>query len=172
MTQAPIPPASRPLLPRDYGVPQSSEGLLHWSFVSEHMQSALNYWIATVDSNNRPHATPVWGMWLDETFYFDGSPETRRGRNLAGNSNVTVHLESGSEVVILQGTVEQLRGVDHRPLTLRLAPAYEVKYASQNYHPDPKQWDAGGLYVVRPRLVLAWTKFPDTMTRWVFEGEA
>ncbi len=168
MTQPPSPPAGRPDLPRDYGIPQSAEGLLPWSFVSEHMAKALHYWIATVGPHSHPHATPVWGMWLDDTFYFDGSPETRRGRNMAANPNVAVHLESASEVVILHGWVEQLRGVDHRPLTLRLAPLYAEKYAAQNYHPDPKQWDGGGLYVLHPRSVLAWSKFPDTVTRWVF----
>ena len=46
---------------------------------------------------------PAWGAWVDGALYFDGSPETRRGRNLAQNSSIVVHLESGDEVVILEG---------------------------------------------------------------------
>lgn len=132
------------------------------------MQAALNYWIATVDLQNWPHVTPVWGVWVDETFYFDGSPATRRGRNLAANPNLVVHLENGTQVVILQGQARMLRGSDNRPLAEKLAQTYTAKYAGLGYSPSPDTWDQGGLYVVQPRVVLAWTKFPQDATRWTF----
>jgi hypothetical protein len=162
------PVADRPNLPADYGVPQNTEGILPWSYVVERMETAKNYWVATVDSHSHPHVTPLWGLWLDETLYFDGSPETRRGRNIDGNPAVTVHLEDGDEAVILQGEAEQIIGPDD-DLAERLAEAYRAKYADLGYSPEPDTWDSGGLYVLHLHKVLAWTKFPDTMTRWRFK---
>lgn len=161
------PKSSRPYVP-GYGIPKSKKGMLKWGHVSERMGNARNYWIGTTDSEGRPHATPVWGAWLDETLYFDGSPQTRRGRNLAANPAIVVHLESGSEVVILQGEAHQIRATD-REFAIRLAAAYAAKYVDFGYAPSPDTWNNGGLYRVRPRVVFAWTKFPKDATRWSFE---
>jgi hypothetical protein len=164
--QSPEPKASRPHIP-DYGIPTDAEGLLPWSHVTERMQVSINYWISTADPNGQPHATPVWGVWLEDTLYFDGSPKTRRGRDLAANPKISVHLEDGSETVILEGQAHELR---QAPLDLRekLAAAYSVKYAERGYAPGPETWQAGGLYQFKPHLAFAWTKFPQDTTRWHF----
>jgi hypothetical protein len=164
------PTPGRPHLPRDYGVPTSGEGLLPWSHATERLERAVNYWVGTTRPDGRPHATPIWGVWLDGTLYFDGSPETRRGRNLAANPSVVVHLESGSDVVILEGAAHQIAGPD-RLLALRLAEAYSAKYAALGYAPGPDTWNAGGLYAVRPHTAFAWTSFPQDMTRWRFSAD-
>lgn len=161
------PNASRPYIP-GYGIPKSKKGMLPWSHVVARMQSALNYWIGTTDPQGRPHATPIWGVWLDETFFFDGSPQTRRGRNLAANPGIVVHLEDGSNVVILQGEAHQLFGA---PLELRqkLSEAYSAKYKALGYAPPPETWAEGGLYRVTLQRAFAWTHFPKDTTRWKFE---
>lgn len=161
------PRASRPHIP-DYGIPQSDEGLLPWSHVEERVAESLNYWIGTVDEHGRPHATPVWGVWLEGALYFDGSPQTRRGRNLAANPAVVVHLEDGTRPVILQGEAEEIHAA---PLELRrkLAAAYAAKYRVHGYAPGPETWESGGLYLVRVRKAFAWTEFPRDATRWNFE---
>src|SRR5262245_16381655 len=102
------PAASRPHMP-GYGVAKDKTGLLPWSHVTERMDEAQNYWICTVSLDGRPHATPVWGLWVDDRLYFGGSPQTRRNRNLAENPAVCVHLESGSDVIILHGDAYLLR---------------------------------------------------------------
>ncbi len=86
------PIADRPRMPEGYGVPENDEGLISWEHVEERLREAPNYWVATVDARNRPHATPVWGAYLDGLVFLDGSTETRRGQNMAGNPHVTVHL--------------------------------------------------------------------------------
>src|SRR5215468_9236087 len=105
------PKASRPHMP-GYGVPKDKKGLLPWSHVTERMAEAQNYWVCTVSSDEQPHATPVWGLWVDDRLYFGGSPNTRRNRNLAGNPAVCIHLESASDVIILHGDAQQLRSPD------------------------------------------------------------
>ncbi|MDQ6675132.1 MAG: pyridoxamine 5'-phosphate oxidase family protein [Chloroflexota bacterium] len=97
------PVRSRPVLPKGYGVPEAEEGMQTWSWAVERLESALNYWFSTTRPDGRPHAMPAWAVWVDHALYFDGSPETRRSRNLAVNPAIAVHLESGDQVVILEG---------------------------------------------------------------------
>ena len=162
------PPRSRPLLPTDYGVPDVEEGMVSWSWAVERLEQARNYWFSTTRPDGRPHAMPAWAVWLDGALYFDGSPETRRGRNLAVNPAITVHLESGDQVVILEGQALEA-GRPDPAFAQRLAAAYEAKYgASDDYHPSAATWDNGGLWVMRPRVAFGWTEFPKALTRWRF----
>ncbi len=159
------PTASRPHIP-GYGIPKSKTGLLPWSHVSERMAQAMHYWVCTVSPGGRPHATPVDGLWLEDQLYFGGSSQTRRNRNLAANPAMCVHLDSGSDVVILHGDAHELRAPD-RSLTIRLAEASANKYG---YAPKPEDFAAGGTYVFRPRVVFAWKQFPKDATRWHFQN--
>lgn len=154
------PVVSRPRTPEGYGVPETTAGTLPWAHVSARMTEARNYWIATTQPDGRPHIVPVWGAWLDDTFYFDAPPGTRRQRNLAANTAITVHLESGDNVVILEGIAVPLADPDPVHFT-RIADAYEAKYP---YRPQ----DAEGMYALRLRTVFAWTAFPKDATRWQF----
>jgi general stress protein 26 len=56
----------------------------------------------------RPHATPVSGVWIEGGFYFGTGTGSRKARNLAKNQHLVVHLESGDEVVILEGVAEEV----------------------------------------------------------------
>ncbi len=159
--------ASRPHIP-GYGIPESDEGLLPWSHVEKRMTESLNYWIGTVDKHGRPHATPVWGVWVEGALYFDGSPQTRRGRNLAANPAVVIHLEDGTRPVILQGEALEIKAAPPE-LRQKLAAAYSDKYRDQGYEPGPETWASGGLYTVRVSQAFAWNEFPHDATRWNIE---
>jgi nitroimidazol reductase NimA-like FMN-containing flavoprotein (pyridoxamine 5'-phosphate oxidase superfamily) len=162
------PKRDRPKLPEGYGVPKDDEGLLPWRWVEERLEAASNYWFGTTRPDGRPHAMPAWAVWLDGALYFEGSPETRRARNVTANPALTVHLESGNEVVIVEGEAHAASPPD-RALAERLAAAFGAKYgASHDYRPAPDQWDRGGLWAMRPRVVFAWSMFPKDMTRWRF----
>jgi hypothetical protein len=155
------PRADRLRLPAEYGVPKGKKALLPWSYVSERMTSALHYWVCTVSPDGQPHATPVDGLWLDNRLYFGGSPQTRRNRNLTTNPAVCVHLESGDDVLILQGQA-RLRRLD-RAVALRLAEASQHKYG---YASKPEDYEAGGVHEFCPRVVFAWTPPLKNATRW------
>ncbi len=156
------PAPSRPHMPADYGVPATTDGLLPWSYVVERLTAARNYWIGTARPDGRPHAVPTWGVWVDDTLFFGGSPETRWARNLAANPGVSVHLESADEVVILEGSVIKLTETNADPALLtRLDDAYEAKYNMRHGTP---------FWRLRPTLVLAWRDFFKTATRWTFDG--
>jgi nitroimidazol reductase NimA-like FMN-containing flavoprotein (pyridoxamine 5'-phosphate oxidase superfamily) len=163
-----IPTLDRPQMPQGYGVPDNDEGLLPWEHAREQLARALTYWIGSTRPDGRPHAMPIWGAVVDDTVYFEGSPETRRGRNLAANPAVVVHIENGPEVVILEGTAEMVTALDPA-LSARLVDAFAAKYeASFGYRPDPAQWEGGGLYAVRAQVGFAWNTFPATTTRYRF----
>lgn len=164
------PRPSRPQMPRDYGVPEDAASMVPWTWAAERLERARNYWFSTTRPDGRPHAMPAWAVWLDGALYFEGSPQTRRARNLAQNPALAVHLESGDEVVILEGEAHPA-GKPHRPLAERLAAAFTAKYAeTHDYRPEPTQWDEGGLWVMRPRVAFGWSTFPGTVTRWHFQA--
>jgi nitroimidazol reductase NimA-like FMN-containing flavoprotein (pyridoxamine 5'-phosphate oxidase superfamily) len=144
--------------------------MLPWSHTRQRLESTFNYWLITARPDGHPSASPVWGVWLGDAFYFEGGPQTRRGRNITANPQVVVHLESGDDVVIVEGTAQEV--VPPEPaLALRVAGAFTDKYLlSHNYKPDPAEWDQGGFYVVRPHTVIAWTQFPKDATRWQFRS--
>jgi hypothetical protein len=159
-TESKSPEASRPFV-KGYGIPKSVEGVLPWSYVGERMTAARNYWVATVHPEGRPQARPVWGVWVDETLYFGGGPDTRWSRNLAANPEVSVHLEDGNEAVILEGTVDRITDPDD-PIVARLDEAYGAKYDMPHGVP---------VWVLRPRVVFAWASFPKDATRWVLSAD-
>ena len=144
-------------MPEGYGVPETDEGLLDWSWAVTRLESALNYWFATTRSDGRPHAMPAWAVWLDGALYFEGSPMTRRARNLAANPAVVVHLESGDEVVILHARAEPVPA----EMGDAVLEAYEAKYGIRMELGD-------GWFLVRPHRALAWREadYPQSATRF------
>ena len=162
-TQEPGPVGSRPIMPADYGIPKDRKGMLPWSHVTGRMTSAKCYWIATVSPAGHPYATPVDGIWLDGRLYFGGSPKSRRNRNLSTNPATCVHLESGTDVVIMRGETLEMRSPG-LSLATRLAEASKVKYG---YGWKPEDYEkTPGICVFRPSTILAWKKFPKDATRW------
>jgi hypothetical protein len=155
------PTATRPRFAPGYGVPDSPEGMLAWSWAEKRLGAARNYWIGTSGTDGKPHAAPVWGLWIDDTVLFSTSPRSRKGENLARDPRVVVHLESGDEVVIVEGEAERVA------LDERGADAYEAKY---DHRPDPN-WPDGLWFAVRPRVVYAWVErdYPRTATRFAFD---
>ena len=162
MSPGPEPGAVR--APDSYGLREGATApgeRLPWDEVERWLTASRNYWICTVRPDGRPHAMPVWGIWLDRALAFSTHPSSRKGRNLAANPERVAHVESGDEVAILEGRAEAL---EPGGLLERFVEAYEGKYG---FRIEPSQ-RALGLFVVRPRVVFAWREadFVDSATRW------
>jgi len=169
----PAPHADRPTFPQGYGLPSTSEGLLAWPAVEERLISARAYWLATVRPDGRPHVVPRWGVWVEGRFWYDGDPTTRHAQNLVANPACALHLESGTEVVVVEGTSTPARA-PVATLGARLAEAFG-KYHDLGYRPEAGAWDGpdgGGLRVLVPRRALAWFSFPGDATRFRFDDDA
>jgi nitroimidazol reductase NimA-like FMN-containing flavoprotein (pyridoxamine 5'-phosphate oxidase superfamily) len=159
------PKISRPKFPKGYA--DNPVSYVDWEWVTEQLTNSENYWLSSVRPDGRPHVVPRWGAFIDNKFYYDGSPETRHARNINENPNVTLHLESGNKAVIMEGTSKPA-GKPEPEFATRLAETMTSKYASQGYSPEPVQWDEGGLYVFTPRQCLAWTSFYENPTKFEF----
>jgi nitroimidazol reductase NimA-like FMN-containing flavoprotein (pyridoxamine 5'-phosphate oxidase superfamily) len=167
------PPRGEPRATRphaaNYQIPTSDEGLLSWDHVERRLRDARTYWLATTCPDGRPHVAPVWGAWVDGAFYFDGISTSRWARNLAANPAAALHLESGEDVAIIEGTAEDLPTTDAETAA-RIAAAYIAKY---NLSPGDRlipQAATSGIFRLHPRVALGWTDFPADATRWGFEG--
>jgi hypothetical protein len=106
----------------------------------------------------------VWGFWIDGSLYFGTARATRKARNLAHNPAISIHLESGDDVVILEGTAVEVDLTD-KPILKKLDAASRAKYKMPLMVIPESVF-----YCVRPRFVLAWTEsdFPNNATRWQF----
>lgn len=160
------PKVSRPHFPKGYV--DKPVSYVEWSWVAAQLTDSQNYWLCSVRPDGRPHVVPRWAVYVDGRIYYDGSPETRHAQNIDSNSNVSVHLESGDQVIILDGSSGPA-GKPTPELDAKLVKAYRKKYAPYGYSPKPHQWDQGGLYVFTPRQCIAWTKFNEDPTRFTFQ---
>ena len=120
------PKASRPVMPTGYGVPQAMKGSLPWDWAPERLTNSHNYLITTVRPDGRPHTMVVWGIWLDNAYYFSTGVTTLKARNLTGNPNCVVCNENVAEAVIVEGSARQL-AVDEIPKAA--FDLYKEKYA-------------------------------------------
>lgn len=110
----------------------------------------------------------MWGIWLDDVFYFDTGSQI--GSNLVERPDVTVHLESGDRVVIVEGTAERVADAATQQ---RFLGSYNPKYNSALTEPP------GAVFAVQPRVAFGWLSDPtgldggaifgSTGTRWDFE---
>ncbi len=165
MQKSPANPAERPDMPDGYGISGSTEGLLSWEWVRQQMTKSRNYWISSTRPDGRPHAMPVWGVWLDDKLYFGTARNSRKALNLAANLAVSCHTESGDEAVIVEGVVEE---VTDREIFDRMTAAIAKKYPGmpEKADPDPENIT----YAVRAHTVFAFREqdFPQSATRWRF----
>ena len=102
------PTAAPPVL---YGAPAPPAELLPWFWAEQRLVAARTYWIATTRPDGRPHCRPVWGVWLTDGFWF--STGSLAKHNLVANpqiTQITLHLESGDQVVIVEGVAAAVTG--------------------------------------------------------------
>jgi general stress protein 26 len=88
-----------------YGVPADPADVLPWAWAQERLVRNRNYWVVTASAAARPHALPVWGVWLPETdrFWFSCSPTSRKFRNIAENPQCAVTIDDTVECVSVEG---------------------------------------------------------------------
>ncbi|MGA9567799.1 MAG: pyridoxamine 5'-phosphate oxidase family protein [Candidatus Korobacteraceae bacterium] len=161
-TKTKAPKASRPVLPKVYGVPKALKGSVSWDWAQERLTSSHNYLITTVRPDGRPHTMVIWGIWLENAYYFSTGADTRKAKNLAANPHCVICNEKVEEAVIVEG--------DAHPIEVADVPkaAFEQYFKKYGWKLDPKM---GPIFKVTPRKVLAMPEklFPKGATRWLFE---
>lgn len=89
----------------DYGVPADPAGALPWSWAQQRLIENKNYWVVTASASARPHAMPVWGVWLPDTerFWFSCSPNARKARNIGENPQCSMTVDDTVECISVEG---------------------------------------------------------------------
>ena len=118
--------------------------VLEWAWAEERLVAAPLYWVVAA-SNGWPHPRPVWGVWHRSLLHLSvGSPVLIR--SLDADGRVSVHLESATDVVVVEG-----RAVPSEDEASAIA-SYDAKY---EYTYDVARY--GPLVGVAPIRVLAWS---------------
>jgi len=155
------PRADRPFAP-GYGIvgAEDGKGLLPWDWVAGKMNRCRTFWLATIHPvPMRPHVMPVWGVWLDDAFFFSTGRKSRKGQNLAINPACTIANDDGQEAVIVEGVASP---IDNAATLERVAAAYKKKYKM-----DPRGMGEP-IFWVKPGRVFGFVEkhFPQSATRW------
>ena len=155
------PKADRPFAP-GYGIvgAEDGRGLFPWAWVTKKMNTCRTFWLATIHaSHGRPHVMPVWGVWLDDAFFFSTGRKSRKGQNLAANPACTIANDDSEEAVIIEGMATQAEDV---AALERIATAYKKKYKM-----DPRSMGEP-IFRVKPSRVFGFVErtFPQSATRW------
>jgi len=137
-----------------------------WEWVDEQLGAAGLYWVIARTAGH-PHPRPVWGVWHEERLHLSvGSPVLVRA--LRQDPVITVHLDSGTDVVIVEGLAAT------EVTSPAVIEAYRRKY-DWDYEVDRY----GDLTAVRPTTVLAWRAAGpagrdsfQTTGRWVYDASS
>jgi len=160
------PKATRPYMPGYGEYATKGKGPMPWSWAAERLTKAHTYFIATVSPDRRPHVMAVWGIWMDNAFFFCAGPRSRKVRNLAANPRCVVHIEPGEEPVIMEGTAEEVKDPERRA---RFIETYDLKYDWHNWDLENSQ----AIYMVHPTTAFGILENTnddtESLTRWTFE---
>jgi PPOX class probable F420-dependent enzyme len=144
-----------------YGISESLEGALPWSWAEERLRDTHNYWVSTVRPDGRPHAMPVWAVWHEGLIYFSTAKTSVKARNLYANPRCIVTTENANEAVIVEGEASV---IDNPAVLQPVWDAYKAKY----------DWSLQGepMFTLRPRVAFAFIEtadeFSTAATRWTF----
>jgi hypothetical protein len=117
---------------------------LAWPWVDQQLVGAGTYWVVP-RTTGHPHPRPVWGIWSQQRLHLSiGSPAILGA--IREERAVTIHLDSGTDVVIVEGLV-----TEPTPTTPELIQAYNQK---NDWEYQVSQY--GELTQVEPSKVLAW----------------
>lgn len=114
----------------DYGVPADPAGALPWTWAQQRLVENRNYWLVSASATGRPHALPVWGVWLPETdrFWCSCSPNARKARNIAENPRCVVTVDDTVECVSVEGRARIVDPADDVAAVDGAVDAYVAKY--------------------------------------------
>jgi len=159
---------TRPKFPKGYV--DKPVSFVDWDWVAAQLEESKHYWLCSVYPNGKPHVVPRWGVFLDGKVYYDGSPETRHALNIKRNPAVSVHLESGSQPIILYG-ISSPAGKPSSELGKRLSAAYKKKYKEMGYAPVSNSFYGGGLFVCTRHVGTTWISLIEALFKFLVDEE-
>jgi nitroimidazol reductase NimA-like FMN-containing flavoprotein (pyridoxamine 5'-phosphate oxidase superfamily) len=140
----------------DYGVPTDPADALPWDWAQQRLVDNRNFWLVTASTDARPHAMPVWGVWLPDTdrFWFSCSPNARKARNLAANPQCAVTVDDTVECISVEGRARRADPGTDAGAVDHMVGAYVTKY-----------WDDPALHAEMERFLRSHALFEVTPER-------
>lgn len=151
-----------------------------WAEATKQLEMAEVFWLSTVRPDNRPHVTPLIGVWLDGALHFCTGAHERKAKNLDQNPHVILTTGSSSMAdgldLVLEGDAVRVR--DDAALQ-RIAQAYEAKYGP-DWHFNVQDGTFNGqegnvavVFAVAPTMAFGFGKGTTfSQTRWRFPPKA
>src|SRR5213594_2605111 len=159
----PGPISGRPYMP-GYGMMfDKKRKSLPWAWAVDKLTESHNYWLISTRLDGSPHAMPIWGIWVRNSFFFSTGVKSSKSKNLRANPKCIVCPEGAADGVILEGVA----GIcSDRDLLRQCTVAYKKKY----------RWDLKGtkdpIYRVVPRVAFGISENPSRVKgnrmRWSF----
>ena len=93
-----------------YGLPQ-----LDWNAIRTRLEGPIpqapgsggpnrhTAWLATINSDGRPHVTGIGALYVDGSFWFETGQRSRKGRNLARDPRCTLSLSTEEFDLVVEG---------------------------------------------------------------------
>jgi len=143
------------------------DNTLSWPEIAARLAAARNYWLCNTMPSGAPHAAPVWGVVTGQSLYLYSERRTVKARNLAADSRLLVHLESGEDVLIVRGTAEDLGTPAQVPDVVAALAAKYTGEDDRQYLPDADP-DFDVVYAIRAQSAIMWrlADYEASQRRW------
>jgi hypothetical protein len=92
----------------DEGLP-----LVDWGTIAEKLvdgsppdpdaHNARTTWLTTLNDDGSPHVTAVGAIWLEDTFWFQTGPNTRKARNVERDPRCSIAVSTRDADVVVEG---------------------------------------------------------------------
>lgn len=130
--------------------------------------AARVWWLVSADAEHGPHAVPVWGVAVDDTLVTYVDPSARRYAQLKADPRCVVHLESGTDVLIVRGTATDIGAPAEHPAVVA---AYRADYPGEGdaeFLPDVPEMAGIRFLRIDPTSAMAWDvdDFFASQRRW------
>jgi len=129
-------------------------GFIPWSAVDVAMRAARTIWLATTRPDGRPHAVPMWFVWRSDAVYMMSRSGMQKAVNIRRQSWVVLHLSSGDDAIILEGSAVCVDDTAELDAVDRVWAAKYVDPGSGTR--DTVRVDDVDVWRVAPTHVMAW----------------
>lgn len=136
------------------------DGLLPFEWAVAQLTTSHNLWLVTTFPDGRPHAMPLWGVWLDGTVQLSTGRESRKAKNLARDPRCVVTTDDARKAVVVEGVAARVEMTD------AFVDAYRAKYAM-----DISTMADEPVFAVTPTRIIGIDedRFQTAPTRWRFD---
>jgi PPOX class probable F420-dependent enzyme len=93
---------------------------VEWSFIEDRLAGGISQgpgtggpnrhtcWLTTINADGSPHVTGVGALWVDDTFWFETSAGSRKGKNVARDPRCALSLATNQFDLVVEGDARKI----------------------------------------------------------------